>query len=281
MTLERISDSVYADTSGTNGGNFGTIVLDNEIVFVDSGMFHHITKTEFDRIKKENNLDVTKMILTHYHSDHILGAQGLGNVSIISSRETHDLHLDEVKRKDYLTNLRQRAEDGKDERPDFWKAVQTLSVRIPDIIFDEKISVGRNRELVVLKLDGHTAGSSIVEFDKEETVFIGDLVFNQSFPYAGDTSCDPDKWIAALKKISDKKYSVIVPGHGQICNNDVISEHIEFLSNLRDLIKNAIDEGISPDEFVEGGRMPEFHITERSKPRVQSTARTWFDFYKS
>ena len=281
MTLERVSNSVYADTSGTNGGNYGAIVLSNEIVFVDSGMFHHVTRVEVDRIKEEHDLDVTKMILTHHHSDHILGAQGLGNVSIISSRKTHDLHIDDVERKDYLPNLRQRAEDGKDERPDFWKAVQTLSVKIPDIIFEEKIFVGRNRELVVLKFDGHTAGSSIVEFNEEKAVFMGDLIFNQSFPYAGDSSCDPDKWITALERIHDKKYSVIIPGHGQICNNDVISEYIGFLSNLRDLIKEAIDEGVGSDEFVVDGRMPEFYITERSKPRVQSTAKTWFEFYKS
>jgi hypothetical protein len=35
MALEKVTDRVYADVTGANGGNFGAILLDDEIIMVD------------------------------------------------------------------------------------------------------------------------------------------------------------------------------------------------------------------------------------------------------
>ena len=71
MALRRIVERVYADTSGDDAGHYGAIVLSNEIVLVDSGLMH--TKSLYVRKQLEENhgLPINKMLLTHYHGDHI------------------------------------------------------------------------------------------------------------------------------------------------------------------------------------------------------------------
>ncbi len=279
--MEKVTETIFADTSGKNGGNYGLVILEDEIVYIDSGMYHHFTKDGLESIRKQHRLPVTKMILTHYHSDHILGAQGLGGVSIISSKETYRLHFEKVTTEGYLDELRGWAEESKSERPDFWKAVQSLSLKIPDIVFQDSILIGKNNELLVEKLGGHTAGSSVVIHKQEGAIFVGDLIFNQSIPYAGDPSCNPDEWIKALESIHSRNFSKIIPGHGILCDNETISEHINFLRTLRELVKEGIADGITPEEFVESGRVPDFYIDERSQHRISTAATTWFKFYQN
>jgi len=88
MTLTKISERIYADTEGTNGGNFGAIVLDDEIVIIDSGMFHHLTEEARELLEKEHQLPVLKLLLTHVHADHVWGAQAFNPVTMISSKQT-------------------------------------------------------------------------------------------------------------------------------------------------------------------------------------------------
>lgn len=97
MTLIKISERIYADTDGTNGGNFGAVVLDDEIVIIDSGMVHHITKEARDLFDKEYQIPALKLLLTHYHGDHVWGAQAFNPITMISSKQTHDLLSEAIK----------------------------------------------------------------------------------------------------------------------------------------------------------------------------------------
>ncbi|MGY5874274.1 MAG: MBL fold metallo-hydrolase [Candidatus Thorarchaeota archaeon] len=280
MTLERVTDRIYADTSGKNGGNYGAVILSNEIVFLDSGMFHHVTKDIADSLVADKKKPILKMLLTHYHSDHWAGAQGLGNVSIVSSSETRGLLAEQFSDPEYMSMMRDRAEQGKDERPDFWTAVQSLTPLLPDIVFNDEVTVGAEQDVKMWRVGGHTPGSSVVIVEPEHIMYCGDLIFNKSFPYAGDSGCDPDQWIAVLKEIESANYEKIIPGHGSICDNEVIREHINFFRELRDLVKDALEQGLTVDQFVEMGLTPDFYVDERSKHRIDSTAQRWFRFYK-
>ncbi|MGY5854209.1 MAG: MBL fold metallo-hydrolase [Candidatus Thorarchaeota archaeon] len=281
MTLERVTDRVYADTSGTNGGNYGAVILDSEIVFLDSGMFHHVTKEIAESLGADKKKPILKMLLTHSHSDHIFGAQGLGDISIISSSETRVRLAKQFSDPEYMPMMRERAEQGKDERPDFWTAVQSLTPLLPDIVFNDEVTIGRDQDVKMWRVGGHTPGSSVVIVEPEHIMYCGDLIFNKSFPYAGDPGCDPDQWIVVLKEIESAKYEKIIPGHGPICDNEVIREHIDFLSNLRDLVKDSLEKGLTDDQFIEKGLTPDFYVDERSQHRITSAAKRWFEFYES
>ncbi len=258
--LDKISERVYADTSGQNGGNFGCVVLDDQVVFVDAGMVHTHTARVCDWVRKEFDLPITKLIYTHSHSDHVYGAQGLGILSIIASEQMLSMCEENLKSRWKREAIIESMESRKEERPALWESVQTLEIKLPDIIFSEKISIGSKRDLEVVLRGGHTMGSATVSVEPEHVLFIGDLIFNGVIPYAGDPTCNPDRWIEGLEDIISSDYTTIIPGHGKICDNSELQRHVSFLSELRDRVLNALADGLTQEEFIEKGLFPDYHL---------------------
>jgi cyclase len=276
MVLERVSNRVYADVTGENGGNFGAIVLDDEINMVDSGMMHLKSAAAKDFLTSKFGLPITKILLTHHHSDHVFGAQAFEPMSFISSSKTRAICVDALDSNWSDEELKAWAEESKETRPELWESFQSLRVIIPDVVFDEELRFGD--DVIFRHIGGHTAGSSIVIVEPEHILFIGDLLFNKSFPYAGDSSCNPDRWISGLEEIVANEYELIIPGHGPLCGSEGITEEIEFLKKFRDLIKEALDEGLTFEQFIDENRTPDYYL-EGAEHRVRVSVQHWFSFY--
>jgi glyoxylase-like metal-dependent hydrolase (beta-lactamase superfamily II) len=170
-------------------------------------------------------------------------------------------------------------EEVKDTNPLAWEAVQTLHLKIPNIIFENKLVIGSNKEIIMKHVGGHTAGSSIVIVEPEHILFAGDLLFGDTFPYAGDPSCNPDQFIKALHDIENEDYSLIVLGHEDVGDNGMVKNTIKILEGLREGVKESIQQGISPTEFIEQERVPK-HKKEEDEGVIISTVDRFFDFYK-
>jgi glyoxylase-like metal-dependent hydrolase (beta-lactamase superfamily II) len=177
-----------------------------------------------------------------------------------------------------FTALMKRYSEIKNERPELWEAVQTLSLRLPDTVFEDNMIIGKNDELTVRLLGGHTSGSSIIIAPQYDTVFAGDLIFNGRFPYGGDPTCDPDRWIQALEEIHALDHEVIIPGHGVVCGLDEIADYVEALSELRANVKDALQTGISEESFIARGMVPET-IRPGMERFDKITLEHWFSFY--
>ncbi|MFW9849333.1 MAG: MBL fold metallo-hydrolase, partial [Candidatus Thorarchaeota archaeon] len=201
MVLQHVVDRVYSDMSGNYGGNFGAVVLEDQVVMIDSGMVHTQMAKVKNWIIKEFDLPITKLVYTHSHSDHVFGAQGLGEISRISSYPMYEHCIENMQDNWKHEKLISGFEPRKDERPELWEALQTLEVQLPDLTFEESLKIGISEDLSIQLSGGHTSGSSIISVEPEHVVFIGDLIFNKKFPYIGDTSCNPDLWLHALQKI--------------------------------------------------------------------------------
>jgi glyoxylase-like metal-dependent hydrolase (beta-lactamase superfamily II) len=281
MVLKKISDRIYADTDGENFGNYGAVILEDEIVFIDSGRYHQLTSLEYKRLKSIYDLPVLKVLLTHYHDDHTWGAQAFDPVSRISSAKTYEICVVCLKNPKLWEpeGIRKWAEEVKDTNPLAWEAVQTLHLKIPNIIFENKLVIGSNKEIIMKHVGGHTAGSSIVIVEPEHILFAGDLLFGDTFPYAGDPSCNPDQFIKALHDIENEDYSLIVLGHEDVGDNGMVKNTIKILEGLREGVKESIQQGISPTEFIEQERVPK-HKKEEDEGVIISTVDRFFDFYK-
>ncbi|MGV9103681.1 MAG: MBL fold metallo-hydrolase [Candidatus Thorarchaeota archaeon] len=279
MKLTQVTDRIYADTTGENAGNYGMVVLEDQVVIVDSGMYHTLTSDFREEVESEFNLPILKMVLTHYHPDHLFGAQALSPVSLISSAPTRAICKELMDTEWRKEKLVAQAEESKEERPEMWRAVQSLELKLPDIIFEKRIQIGSASDLMVELTGGHTKGSSIVIVEPAHVVFTGDLVFNGTFPYAGDPTCNLDDWIAALQGITNAEVEKIIPGHGDICGIEEIDRHIKFFRSLRGEVLRALDEGISPEKFIEEGRTPSYY-DEGSEGRKQSAVERLFEFYQ-
>ena len=86
MALRKLIDGIFVSDDGTNGGNQGAIVLDDEVVMIDAGMIHTKSAETKKFIETETGLPILKLIYTHSHSDHVFGAQAFQPVNLIASK---------------------------------------------------------------------------------------------------------------------------------------------------------------------------------------------------
>ncbi len=278
MVLDSVVDRVYADMSGKYGGNFGAVVLEDQIVMIDSGMVHPHMSNVKEWIVSEFSLPVKKLVYTHSHGDHVLGAQGLGDVSRIGSRPMQQICIENMKDRWKKENLLKGYEPRKEERPELWQALQTIEVQLPDLTYKDRLMIGTSDDLEVRLMGGHTSGSAIVVVEPEHVVFIGDLIFNGMFPYIGDPSCNPDRWIMALQQVLASDYNEIIPGHGATCKNKELENQIAFFENFRSSIKDAINDGLTHEGYLEKGLMP-FLYEEGAESRAPMAIEFMFNFY--
>jgi cyclase len=277
--MREIVDGIYACDDGSNRGNYGAIVLDDEVVMIDSGMIHSKSAEARTYLESKSGLPIRKLVFTHSHGDHVFGAQAFEPVTQICSEQTYN-RIEQSLQEDWqISTLRQRYEEIKNEQPEMWNAIQSLKIRLPDITFDQSITLGDKGEITMKHLGGHTSGSSIVISHQQNAVFIGDLIFNGTFPYGGDPTCDPDKWILALEEVHSHEFSIIVPGHGSVCGQNELASYIEALSELRDNVKDAINTGLSIESFTKRGLIPDAIKVGFDRFGVR-TLPHWFKFYR-
>ena len=278
MPLSKLMDGIYATTDGSNGGNHGAIVLEDEVIMVDSGMVHTKSRVTKDFLEKESGLPILKLIFTHYHSDHVFGAQAFEPVSLIASEPMRKGCEENLENDWKLETLKKNYAGMKAERPELWNALQDLSIRLPDIVFKNQLSLGNNKEVTVNLLGGHTAGSSVVISQPHNTIFVGDLIFNGMFPYAGDSTCHPDRWIMALEQVLALGFETVIPGHGPVCGLKEVEDYIEALKNLRDNVKDAIDSKLSVDTFLGSDKIPT-QISVGAERFAERSIQHWYQFY--
>jgi len=278
MTLRKLLDAIYVDTDATNGGNHGAIVLDDEIIMIDSGMIHTKSRVSKEFLESETGLTITKLIFTHSHSDHVFGAQAFEPVLLLSSDIMRKNCEDRLKHEWKHNILLESYGLAKIDNPELWNAVQTLSIRLPDVVFDHEIFLDKDKQISAKLMGGHTSGSAIVTSYDHNAVFVGDLIFSGQFPYGGDPTCNPDRWIYALEEIRAEYYETIIPGHGPVCGQKEIDEYIEALSELKQNVKDAIETGLSIESFIKRERVP--NLLKTGFERFgEITLKHWFEYY--
>ncbi len=278
MVLEKITEKVFAETSGNNGGNMGAIILDDQVIIVDAGMSHTLSSKTRKEIESITDLPMTQLVLTHNHSDHLFGIQAFEPIDVISSKATSDIIAKLLKESWTSKELMEYADEVKNEHPELAKSLRSLKIHPPDTVFEKEMRLGNKNELVVEKLGGHTIGSSILTFEDEGTLFAGDLIFADMFPYAGDPTNNPDEWITALKHIQGSGCKYIIPGHGPVYNRLSVETYIRFLEDLVEMVKNAIEKGLDADTLIKGG-IPKPRFTDKYDRFGIISIRRFFDFY--
>jgi glyoxylase-like metal-dependent hydrolase (beta-lactamase superfamily II) len=266
--LEKVTPNTLANTSGLGGGNIGAISLSRYAIVIDTTLYTKLSSVFKKKVEVEFNTPIKYLILTHYHSDHILGIKPFKDLPIISSEILYqNMQNNETQ---ILNNISQLSkEDPNAEDIEFY---------YPNITFFNKFFLRDENKLEVQihHTGGHTSGSSIIYVPQESVVFAGDLIFEKMFPYAGDETCSPEALISSLEHIKNLKPDIIVPGHGPILNGvEDLQKHIDFYKNLRKNVRTGIMQGKRPEEI----KSPEFY-TDRANELKLVTIEHWYNFYK-
>jgi len=217
-----------------SGGNIGVSTGPDGVLIVDD-QFAPLAEKIAAAIEKLDQGPIKFVLNTHWHGDHTGGNAHFGRKASIVAH----------------ANVRKRLADKSD----------TPKEALPVVTFNDGASVHINgEEIRLIHLGaGHTDGDSIIHFTRSGVFHMGDLFFNERFPFVdlgsgGDVAGLLKIIETALQKIpADAK---VIPGHGALGTRADLEKYRDMLVETIALVKKAIADGKSVADVKAAG-MPE------------------------
>jgi len=269
MRLDRVSERVYANCDGETGGNVGIVVMDDGVAAVDAQ--YPVSGADFRAsIPNYSEKPVTHLLLTHVHGDHVFGNQTFEDCEIVSHRRLKEKMEESLGNEWAPGNLEKMLEDVKANRPERAFLFEGLRIVLPTITFDDRYPLDG---VEMIHLPGHTDCSAVVHVPEDRVLFAGDLIFAETFPWAGDPTADPDQWIQTFKEMLEMDIETYVPGHGPLCTKDEIETQLAWFQAARDEMADLIAGGATQEHTV-SHEYPPFY--ESTGDRKERSLRHWY-----
>ena len=238
-TLEQLSSNVYAyvQLDGSWGlNNTGFIVGKTGITVIDTCFTEKRTKAFIESITKVSNLPIRTLVNTHQHGDHTNGNYQLANATIIG----HELCRKEMLEINVPTVNPNPMYSGVE-----WG---DLTLSPPFVTFEKDLTLYSDNTKIELHYMGpaHTTNDVIAWIPEQSILFSGDLLFNGGTPFVMMGSVEGSlRSLTQLKKFPSQ---TIVPGHGRICDSQVIQDMENYLKFIQHIAKDGFSKGLSPLE---------------------------------
>ncbi|SDP24471.1 Glyoxylase, beta-lactamase superfamily II [Paenibacillus sp. yr247] len=271
--LQEIIDGVFAAIAipGTGAmGNAGIVDLGNRTLVFDTFYTPQAARDLRNAAEQIFQRPVTLVVNSHGHADHMLGNQEFPDASIIATDQTRQMihergtallefiksnpgypdkfalqieeEVDKSKREQMLTTLGDYRE--------FGKAVPTLKVTYPNIIFENEITfygTKRNAKLITYG-GGHTKSDAFLYLPGEKIAFMGDLLTVQSH-----NQCfhgDAEEFVRILKRVEQLQIDVAIPGHGEVGQMKDIKTMREYFEEVVNQLNNLIENGVPLEKGI-------------------------------
>jgi cyclase len=273
--LEQVSERTMAVIAPELHSNAGAVALDNFVVVIDPTMIPSAAGAFRQKLEEQFGLPVRFLLVTHYHADHVFGAAPFKDTCIIGSTE---LVASVLKRKDteWSPEALERWKQTNPAEDTSW--IDDVEILVPNLGFRDRLEI-RDDDLVVALYhgSGHTNCSTYAYVPREKVLFAGDLMFAKSFPYAGDPTCDPERWMDVFRDFLSLDFENLIPGHGPVVGKDEVEKHLAFFEALRDATQDAIRAGKSHEAI----QVPDFYGSGEEHAGVRTaTLEHWHAFYK-
>ncbi|KJZ18202.1 quinoprotein relay system zinc metallohydrolase 2 [Loktanella sp. S4079] len=222
--------------------NLGFLIGTQSVAVIDAGGSYTVAENLYRAIRRETDLPIRYVFLTHSHPDHIFGVSLFAHLDaqIVAHHrfETTLAH----RYGSYLENFGVRA-----------GRANLLGTFLPhvDITIDgsRAFDIGQ-RQLVVQSWDNAHSGTDITIRDPETgIVFVGDLIFDEHTPTVDASVLG---WRQALTTMQAAPYTTAVPGHGGpvLDWSDAVDPVMAYLDVLITDTRDAIARGDSLSDAV-------------------------------
>ena len=250
MELKKVSEHVYyvqgqAGIATDNEGfisNAGFIVTDEGVVVFDALGTPSLANLLLTKIRTVTDKKIIKVIVSHYHADHIYGLQVY-----------KELGAEIIAPKGVMEYLSSPAAAERIEERRFslepW-VNETTYIVTPDVIIDKPMEF--NSGSISFKLDvlgaAHSDGDLTLYVEPDRVLFSGDIIFEGRVPYLGDANTK--KWLETLTKMEVGKIAALIPGHGPAAKNpnQAITATRKYLAKIRKVMGKAVE---NLDDFAD------------------------------
>lgn len=254
LEVQKISDSVYAlvgemaQRSPENLGNnstHGVVVLKDGVLLIDSGGSYKGAQAIEKAIRSITEKPVKWVVNTGGQDHRWLGngyfkAKGAVIYAAESAVDDQKAHCEQK-----LSGMAMLIGDDK------FKGTQCVYA---DHTFKDQTTLILEGETFELYHKGpaHTVGNAFVWMPSTQTVFVGDMVYNEralGIQYTKDVK----GWIATFEAMAEFKPKIVVPGHGHASDLATAKKDTyDYLVFLRDEVTRILNEG---GGMIEAGKI--------------------------
>jgi phosphoglycerate dehydrogenase-like enzyme/glyoxylase-like metal-dependent hydrolase (beta-lactamase superfamily II) len=229
------------------GSNNIWVVFDDYVVVIDAN-FPKEAADVIEAVKKTTDKPIRYVLDTHHHGDHAYGNAvfAKAGASIVAQANCMKWLRDK--------GGAEFAAAGKG--PDGRKDVADSSLKVPNVVFDDKLVLDDGKQRVEFLFLGHahTPGDAVAYLPKHKILCTGDACVNGAFNFMGHA--DSASWIRALERMQQLDVKMVCPGHGPVAGKDLFEKQKRYFVDLRDFVKKGIDAGKDADALVKDVDFP-------------------------
>jgi glyoxylase-like metal-dependent hydrolase (beta-lactamase superfamily II) len=233
--------------------NAGFVVTNEGVVVFDALGTPALGYRMIQRIREVTNQPIKKIIISHYHADHIYGLQAFkeygGDPEVVAQR----LALGYVGgNRASQGEAGQRRLEQRREALFPWVDENTYLVP-PDKTFDHEYTFRMGGLTFEVRHLGpaHAPGDSIMLVKELGVLFSGDVIYQGRIPFLDSPETDVRNWLKGLDYLANLQPPprYIIPGHGQF-DTDVLHS-ISFTKSYLEYVINAMKTGLQNGQLFD------------------------------
>lgn len=222
--------------------NAGFVVTNSGVVVFDTLGTPVLAKKLVEAIAKITDQPIRRVIISHYHADHIYGIQVFKSLG--AEIWAHQAGQEYLNSEEAQLRLQQR-------RQMLWPWVDENTRLIPA---DKWLAGDTNFEMGGLHFElryvgpAHSMEDMAMYVKEDRVLYSGDLIFKGRVPYVGNA--DSKLWLMALDKLTAFKPKFLIPGHGGASDTplDDLKLTSDYLVYVRKVMGQAVKDFVPFDE---------------------------------
>jgi phosphoglycerate dehydrogenase-like enzyme/glyoxylase-like metal-dependent hydrolase (beta-lactamase superfamily II) len=244
----RYSAISATDKTVVFGGSNNIWVVFNDYVVVIDANFPKEAGDVIAAVKKTTDKPIRYVFDTHHHGDHAYGNAVFAGAGASVVSQTNCARILRVKGPAEF----RKAGQGRTGRKD----VAASQLRVPDLVFDDKLVLddGKQRVEFLFFGHGHTAGDACAYLPRHRILCTGDACVNGAFNYMGDS--DSASWVRALERMQQLDVRMVCPGHGPVAGKDLLEKQKRYFVELRRQVRQGLDADKTLAEVMRAIDMP-------------------------
>ncbi|WP_116205004.1 MBL fold metallo-hydrolase [Amycolatopsis circi] len=213
--------------------NVGVIGGTHSVLVVETGMGPRNAETVLKFATEYARGRRIYLTTTHFHPEHAFGAQTFAGAAtyLVNRAQATDLA---AKGPGYLQMFTGLGEP-------VARQLEGVELPTPDVVYDSSHDLDLGGRVVQLRATGraHSKGDQVVTVPDAGVLFTGDLAETGQFaifPWfpPHDTDVSGIRWIEVMRKLSQRRPEIVVPGHGDISGPELLDDLRAYLELLRD-----------------------------------------------
>jgi phosphoglycerate dehydrogenase-like enzyme/glyoxylase-like metal-dependent hydrolase (beta-lactamase superfamily II) len=244
----RYSSISATDKNVVFGGSNNIWVVFEDYVAVIDANFPKEAGDVIEAIKKTTDKPIRYVLDTHHHGDHAYGN------AVFSQAGASVVAQANCARWLRVNGPEEFKQQGRG--PAGRKDVAESTLKVPNVVFDDKLVLDDGRQRVEFLFLGHahTPGDAFAYLPKHKLLCTGDACVNGAYNFMGHS--DSASWIRVLEKAQQLDIKLVLPGHGPIAGKDLLEKQKRYFIELREQVKQGLNADKSIDDIIRGIDMP-------------------------